>query len=242
LRGRDDQPVAQKETSSRRAAIVALCGGGIVWLGWAAAVFLPISLAEGAAHDADNDAREAHWKQAISEMREASSHVPYNSEYAMRTAKYLLKQPASTGQQAATLEAKKLLDAAVATDPSSMPQLVARAQLELEPQINDPDAAIHDYQRAVTLDPANIRLRAEYANMLKGLAEKTHNSRFADQAKLELLRALDKNEQYHWDEPKRFNPDEVAAVKKSLAELEGPQPPTSRPTQATSPGPRDLGR
>ena len=242
LAGRDEKQNIEAALVSRRISFAALAGGTIACLAWAAMIFLPISLAEGASHDADNAARERHWNQAIADMQEARGRVPYNSEYAMRTAKYLLKQPAAARDPSAVVEARKLLDAAAATDPSSMPDLVARAQLELEPQINDIPAALNDYNRAVTLDPANLRLRIEYANVLKSAAQKLHDSSYSGMAIRELYRVLDKNEEYHWDEPKRLSKDELDAVKKTLVELEGPQSPKAQITPATGPGPRDLGR
>jgi tetratricopeptide (TPR) repeat protein len=170
------------------------------------------------------------------------ARIPYNAEYATRTAKYLLRQPLATRDKATLIEAKKLLDDAILIDPSLMPDLVARAQLELRPQVDEVAAALHDYQRALALDPANLRLRVEYANALKGLADKTHNSSYAGDAYREFWRALDKNEEYHWDEPKRLSAEELAAVRKSLAELEGPQSSQTRPADPIGPGPRDRGR
>ncbi|HEX4795836.1 MAG TPA: hypothetical protein VH370_18760 [Humisphaera sp.] len=216
------RPIGQTYRN-RSVAITLLSVATVGWFAWAIGVFAPIALAEGAAHDADDAARAGHFRQASDLMRDAFAKVPYNADYAMRRAIYL-SRPDKGGPpigRAQLENARTMLDAAIAADPSSMPDLVARAQVEIGPPFNEIEAARRDYRQAIQLDPANLRLRVEYAMKLRELFAASHQQDMAAEALAEFYRAKERNEEYHWDEPKRLSPDELKRVDAAIVELRG---------------------
>jgi tetratricopeptide (TPR) repeat protein len=220
LQGRQSIAAQSPSRTTRAFAVGRLGLAAVAWCAWGAVVFLPIAIAEGTAHDADLSARAGQFRQATALMRDAFNHVPYNAEYATRQVKYLLGEPGAMRDPTMLAAARRLMDAAVAADPSSVSDRVARAQLALLPPINDIEAGLKDYRRAVALDPANIRLRVEYATTLKDLAARFRNPAYARESLDEFHRAVIRNDQYHWDEAKRLGPAELAAIRSQIAELE----------------------
>lgn len=162
---------------------------------------------------ADEDLR------AASLMRAAFARVPYNAAYMARAVEYAASayalSPGRGGMDVQTI--RQMMDASVAADPSSVGNLRSRAQFEYA--IGDYAAARSDYQRALTLDPNNVRLRLEFAGRLKDLYFTRHRPEYAREAALEYERALDMNNLLAKAEIKRLTPAELAQVRKALSDL-----------------------
>lgn len=225
------QPGTGSQGNHRRvAATIGTAAVAGAWL--AAAIFLamPILSSEALAHDADDNAltaaalrtgknaspRQAQelMARAAEQMTQASRQLPWNADYASRAARLLI---AAGGADHDAAKIEKLLDAAVHADPSSAEDWVLRAQFESAATPNA-DAARADYERALTLDPNNVRLRLEFARALKRQAKS--NPARGGQALLEFDRALDMNNQLAPLEVKRLSPQEMADAQHAVAELE----------------------
>ncbi len=202
----------QKKYDSRL-ALFPLALGGVAMLAFALLAFLPIALAEGSAHGADEAIRAGHWQEAAGQMADAFHRVPYNADYAARAAIDLAQSGAQPEQ------VPKMLDAAAKADPSSAGNFVARAQFELNGIGKKPDAALKDFRSALALDPRNVRLRWQYADALKGFAAELHRPELINEARLQYERVLDMNDQYDRAEPKRLKADEIARIRAALQQL-----------------------
>jgi len=67
------------------------------------------------------------------------------------------------------------------------------------------EAARRDYRRALSLDPANIRIAGRVRDEAPRAFRNPASSDMASEAIAELYRAKERNEQYHCDEPKRLS-------------------------------------
>ncbi|HEX5244169.1 MAG TPA: hypothetical protein VFW23_12975, partial [Tepidisphaeraceae bacterium] len=203
-----------KISASQVVPRVALGLGAIVWLAAAILVLMPIAIAEGHAHDADDFVRAAQFDRAAAEMRQALSSVPYNADYALRAANDL----ASAGNE--RQKALTLYSAAIATDPSSVSAHLTRAQFALSQPHPDVESALQDYRAALALDPRNVRLRIEYADRLATFSRSLNRPQYRSEALLNYQRALDLDRQQHPDEPKRLTAAELAKVRAAIDSLE----------------------
>ncbi len=154
--------------------------GAAAWVAAATLLATPIAVAENLARDADSDAYTAvnlsagrdpargHEMliRAAGTMWDASRRLPWNGDYAARAARL---QIAAGIAERDPRTVKQSFDAAVNADGSSVQNLSMRAQFEML-NLKDPQAARHDYERALTLDPNNVRLRLDYARQLQQLA------------------------------------------------------------------------
>lgn len=212
-------------SDSRVVPRIALGLVAIAWVAGAILVFMPIAIAEGHAHDADDAVRAGQFDRAAAEMQQAFSQVPYNADYALRAANEL----ASAGS--APQQAQDLYNAAISTDPSSVSAHLARAQFSLSRPRADVESAMQDYRGALALDPRNVRLRIEYADRLAVISQKLNRPQWRSEALLNYQRALDLDRQQHPDEPKRLTASELGKVRTAIDTLER----SERPSLSTEP-------
>ncbi|HET6246787.1 MAG TPA: hypothetical protein VFE47_03735 [Tepidisphaeraceae bacterium] len=185
------------------------------WVAAAAVLAVPVLEAESLAHQADNDTvaaisahESASLRKAAKEMSEAFAAVPYNADYARRSTDLLVAAGESKS------EILKMLDAAIAADPSSMQDVTRRAQFELtqgEQQKNDKsqiDAGLKDLGWALELDPRNVRMRLDFARELLKAAISTKRPKLAGEAAYQIDRALDNDAQLPPEEIKRLTKKE----------------------------------
>lgn len=208
---------AQVQSQVSQPSIVNRAVLSISAIAWVAAIItlvVPIAIAEGDAHDADDLVRAGQLARASAEMRRAFSQVPCNADYALRAANDL----ASAGN--APEQAKRLYDAAIATDPSSVSAHLARAQFLLSQPRPDIESAMQDYRAALALDPRNVRLRIEYADRLATFSRSLNRPQYRSEALLNYQRALDLDRQQHPDEPKRLTAAELGKVRTAIKMLE----------------------
>jgi len=211
LASRQQQPPRNYDS---RLAFFPLAVGGVAWVAAALLLFLPIALAEGSAHAADEAIRTGKWQEAAGQMTDAFHRIPYNADYAARAAIDLAQSGAPADQVA------HMLDAAIRADPSSAGNFVARAQFELSGIGKKPEAALNDFRAALVLDPRNVRLRWQYADALKEFAVELHRPELTNEARLQYERVLDMNDQYDRAEPKRLKADEIARIRAAIQQLE----------------------
>ncbi|HWE02131.1 MAG TPA: hypothetical protein VG326_06935 [Tepidisphaeraceae bacterium] len=211
----------------RPAATVATAVAGAGWLAAAILLATPVAAAESLARDADADAyraaairpRDPAYAQqlivrAAAVMTDAWRRLSWNADYASRAARMLI---ASGGSRGDSRQIKKLLDAAVAADPSSVGNLTLRARFELA-ELAAPDAARRDFESALALDPNNVRLRLDFARELKAMS--VSRPKLVQSALLEYDRALDMNNLLEPAEIKRLTPTELARAQAEIADLE----------------------
>ncbi|MDB5289912.1 MAG: lipid core-O-antigen ligase-like enyme [Phycisphaerales bacterium] len=223
-----------KLQQGRRIALTGLSVAGLLWLAVLFGLVIPIASAEAIAHDADDVAREGAvllapgrtqdvarglklLSAAAQQMSDAFMRVPFNADYAARAARMMI---GARIERSDPMRVRRMLDAAVAADGSSVSNLTIRAQFELSPEIHDSAAARRDYERALALDPNNVRLRLDYARQLQSMAASPATNDLADEALREYRLAVELNSQLSSVEPKRLSPAELADVGRAIAALE----------------------
>lgn len=211
-------------------AVGVASSAALAWIAAAALLAAPIGLAQAMASGADSLAYAAanartsgqdpalardRLSRAVGMMTEAARICPYNGDYAARAARMMIARGASPGE---ARQIQNLLDDAVRADPSCVAFLVLRAEYELSKPTPDLDVAEADYQRALAIDPMNVRLRLEYAGMLKRYS--TFRTTYIKSAIAQYELAKATNDQLSPDEVKRLSPADLARVNQALAELE----------------------
>jgi len=189
---------------SRITTLVAFGIAGIAWLlTWGAGV-APVASAESLAQQADADVRAGNAERASRELLEAFRRVPINADYAYRA------EQAALLARSNPLSARQLIDAAVAADPITPRYRRARAELELA--TGELAAAWADYDYALQLNPNDMGLRLEYANLLRehGLGA---------EARRQYELALRQNDRLAPDEIKRLSPSQVEQIKRWIESL-----------------------
>jgi len=207
----------QAQSQSSQPSIVNRAVLSVSAIAWVAAVItlvVPIAIAEGDAHDADDFVRAGQFDRAAAAMQRAFAEVPCNADYALRAANDL----ASAGNE--RQKALALYSAAIATDPSSVSAHLTRAQYALSQPRPDVESALQDYRAALSQDPRNVRLRIEYADRLATFSRSLNRPQYRSEALLNYQRALDLDRQQHPDEPKRLTASELSKVRAAIESLE----------------------
>ncbi len=194
--------------SEARGRGIARAMWGAATLAWIVAAFglvVPVAIAEGLVHDADDAIRGNRPSLAADDLRSAFERVPYNGDYAFRAAL------ASRAAQKDPAEAARLFDAAVQTDPSSVKFLVTRAEFARESH-QDLHRVLEDFAQAVRLDPNNVDLRRRFSRILEAAGQR---SAAAEQLKA----ALDADTGLSPDEPKRLKPRDVKEIREAIQSM-----------------------
>lgn len=201
---------------ANRVPAIALVTGTLVWLVAAGALAGPVVLAEELAHEADGMIRRARsgndLVRASEELEGAFDLVPYNADYAYRRAAAVLG-PATLPEWAP--RAREALGAAIRANPYEASYYVTRAELESRQPAPDWGRVQSDFDRALELDPRNVRLRLRYAKVLEGAG-------LREPARRQYERALQENDLLPAVEPERLPPDQVEAVRRAISELGQP--------------------
>jgi tetratricopeptide (TPR) repeat protein len=200
-------PSVAGQRPRRGTAIGFLAAGAVAWLACVFGVLLPIATAEDQAARGDDALRNDRPDLAAGLYRSAYQTVPYNADYAYRSAAALMRAGASPEQVLA------MLGVAVATDPSSVLYYSTRAGYLLHLPAPDAQAIRSDFERALKLDPNNVSLRLDDAQALETLG----NPAAAAQ---QYRDALARNDRLNPDEPKRLPPEKVEQIRERARQLE----------------------
>jgi tetratricopeptide (TPR) repeat protein len=186
----------------RGMAIAYLSAATVAWFAALFAIVFPVVKAEAQAVDGDGLMRDKRPDRAARAYAAAGETVPWNADYAYRAARAAL----TAGDLAA---GREYLDDAIAKDPMGVEYYLTRAGVALAGRPVDVQAVRADYTRALELNPADVRMRIAYADVLTSFGLK-------DEARAEYQIALDRNEGYDLTEPKRLSPDEIAHIKSAM--------------------------
>lgn len=198
-------PPAAPSDRRRRWAGVGLIGGSVAWLAILGVFVVPVIMAETAARDGDESLRTRRFAQAANRYEQALEHVPYNADYAARTARVWM-YVRQYGR------AIPMLERAIALDPASASHRLALARCELARQQPDAGRVIAAFEQAMALDPANVPARVEFADGLERLGRPS-------EAAAQLEKALWYDAQLLPHEPERMNAERVAAIRKRIEGL-----------------------
>ena len=208
-------PDRPARAGGRAAALAVFIMAGVAWIVAAGAGLAPVAEAEGLAQDADNQIRaarpldapasapldSARCRKAVSELVEAFHLVPCNADYMFRAEQADLlagAEPLALGQ---------MLDIAIQTDPTSARYRIARA--ELEAHTRDLPRAFDDFEEALRLDPNNLELRLEFAQLLRDAGR-------GAEARLQYEKVLELNGKLAPDEIRRLPEDRVKEIRRSI--------------------------
>jgi hypothetical protein len=226
VRQSDPQPTAAGETEARGGWWVSgglLAGGVAVAAAFAVVIARPIVQAESLARAADELLRTAVrterdgggiWperaQQAALTYRAAYDTVPWNSEYAVKSARAWLVGRLSLPS------IREMLDAAIRTDPVAVKPRLDRARLELQlpPNAGEVQTAVQLLKSATELNPNDVPIRLEYADALERAGRKT-------EAAAEIRIALRFDDLLDPTEPKRLSKEDRDALEARASALAG---------------------
>lgn len=197
-------------------------GALVTWLAWVVmmiAFALPTALAEDLMRRGDARVRAGQFDSALRRYQAAAEMWPSNPSYPQRAAR------AAQYAQAPISDIEPWLTAAIASNPYAPGLRRERARLRLE----DPDRleeALEDYAAAITLNPQEIALHLEYADVLE------RATRYAEAAD-HIDAALRINDAYQPDEIERLSSNRVAELQARLAFLREAAQTTPTPDLAT---------
>ena len=200
---------AHAVTHPRVAVAVILAAASLVWVIAGVALVAPVVAGEAHADAGDAALVEQRFMQSSSAFERALAAVPYNADYAFRAARALLAEPHPT----AGPRALPLLDRAIHLDPNRPQYWLHRAYARLRTPTPNPQGVRADYEQALRLDPNNVDVRLEYADVLRRLGDPAA-------AAGQYREALRYNDLLHPDEPKRLAPKKVEEVRATLREME----------------------
>jgi O-antigen ligase len=191
-------------SQSRRGAIAALSVGAVVWIAAMLVWVLPVADASEVAQLGDAMLAAGDPAQAATHYRGAFQRMPLDADYAFDAARAMVYANADRPH------VKVLLDVAIARDPREPRYYIMRAHVEDEQ--GDSAGAKSDYQKALALDPNNVEMRLEYAQMLEKINEPAA-------ARRQYQIALQMNNLLAPDEPKRLPMKDVGEIRKRIQDL-----------------------
>jgi predicted Zn-dependent protease len=175
-------------------------------LAWLAGliVVLPITLAEAAAHDADELLRAKRPAPAAQAYLDAARSLPFsNSDYLYRAAR------AQAFAGAPIDEIRQTIARAIAANPRSPGNYSFLARLEAQQPKPDMSRVSDAYEHFLALDPNDVQSRLQYAQSLDAASMKT-------EARVQYQAALDKDSQLEPKDPKRLSPEQVERIREKL--------------------------
>jgi O-antigen ligase len=205
---RAGEPLAPRRLGrgSMWAALLIVAG---VWLAGAVLAGRVVA-GEEAAAAGDDALRGMAPRDAAQHFERAADLVPFNADYAFRAGRARLFDPDPRQFTAAVA----LFDQAIARDPSRPQYWLHRAYARLRAPNPDSGAVRADYQQALRLDPNNVDMRIEYADVLRRFNDPAGAAR-------EYREALRYNDLLPPDEIKRLTPQRVEDVKRKITEVGG---------------------
>ena len=208
IRGAGDAPGAGTTAAPvpGRRRVIPFAALSALWLIAAVTLAVPVLSAEGHAHDGDAYLRARRPADAARAYHAAADAVPYNADYASREARALY----DAGAPAEAVRAA--MDAAVAANPAGATHFATRAAFEAARAAPDAARVRADFERALSLDPANVSMRRHYAETLEKLG-------LPADARAQYERALWFNDQLLPDDAERLPPPTVEAIRAKVRQL-----------------------
>ncbi len=193
------------ETSPRRAGNAILVAPMLAWLLAVLLVWGPIATAERKADEADDSIRRSQFATAEKLLTEANTAAwGLNSDYAYRAARAAARISGPEHWQ-------QLMETAIRENPKDSSSYRGHAAAEMNKGRPDAARVRADYDAAVRLDPHNVRLRIEYAEVLGRLGDRAA-------ARAQYAAALYYNDQLERNEKKRLSAEEIAELEKKIDE------------------------
>jgi tetratricopeptide (TPR) repeat protein len=185
------------------AALAGLGAVGLVLLSFAALVAIPVTLAESHAAEARALAARGLPAEAVAAYRQAFDAAPVaNAYYAQRAADL-------SERRGAWREALALRSLAIAADEATSAHWRDRALLGRAAQdsaVMSADAIAQDYAAAVTRDPSNSKLHAEFGDFLLEIGRSA-------EAKSQFEKAIWIDQRLDPNERRRLAPDVLARIR-----------------------------
>jgi tetratricopeptide (TPR) repeat protein len=184
----------------------------VLWLVAGGFVWAPTATAEDAANDAVIALRAGRGPEAVRLLAQARDQQRLNADYPFRAARAMIMGGAPNEH-----EILALLDIAIKANPMASEYLLARARYlaHLPNPGERHDAIVADYRRVLELNPNEVSLHLEFAEVLRSF--NTPADRAAAREQYEA--ALRYNDQLPANEPKRLKPERVAEIKKTIESL-----------------------
>ena len=212
------QPSAAGRRKRTAVAAVALGACVVLWLVAGAFVWAPTATAEDAATDAAIALQAGRGNEAVRLYAQARDQQRLNADYDYRAARAIIGGGGGGGgNPAAHAEVLALLDRAIRKNPMAAEYHLTRARFaaRLPDAAGRRDAIRSDFDRALALNPNDVSIRLEYADLLKSFD--TPADRAA--ARKQYEEALRFNDQLLANEPKRLTPEKVAEIRKTIEGL-----------------------
>ena len=205
-----------RHTATALGALTVAC---VLWLAGAIGLFIPTAVAESAANSGDTAMRQNRLTEAFGQYNSAWLDMKINADYAFRAAQALHYEAAavlrSGGSQisavpAMALQVEAFYDIAIERNPRAVGPYLWRASFAL--MMHDPDQVMHDFDKALELNPNEVSIRLQYAGALQSLHRPAA-------AKEQLRQALWFNDQLDRAEPKRLSDEQVTTINKEITSL-----------------------
>ncbi len=212
--GRDEPlsvPTRTTGPATRRlsSGVVAFASVGLIgWLAYVILLVIPTWNEQRKTHAADLLAASQRWSEAARMYEEAYRASSYpNHEIALRAAASWSEIPGRLPDALAWAER------ATENQPRSIAGWLARARLTMLSTRSIPQEAIDHFARAIELNPQDIQLRIEFAQVLETAG------RF-ELAAGQISAALDTNEAYDPTEAERLSEAQLSALQRRLVSLQ----------------------
>jgi O-antigen ligase len=202
LRTRSAAGLRQRQNAARAWLAV----GAIAWILAVLLVVIPVSDAEQRAQQADAAIIARRPDIAAGLFNTAFLSVPFNADYAYRSARALIMASAEPEK------VKALLDLAINTEPTNGLYRLTRARYAMGLPAPDAAAVRADFEAALKLDPRGMQTRLDYADVLQKLGDRAEAAR-------QYRLALQQNSLYDPTEPKRLSPEKVREIEQLIGKL-----------------------
>jgi len=145
-------------------------------------------------------------QQAALEYRAAFDAMPWNADYAVRSARAWI-----VGRMGLP-NIREMLDLAIAADPRAIQSRLDRARLELQVPEGDVGLALDQLRAVSRINPTDVGLRLEFAETLARAGR-------TEEARGEIRRALDYDDKLDPAEPKRMSAEKRRDAERRIESL-----------------------
>jgi len=203
-------PVGVGKRRRSSVAIGALVVACVAWIAGVIFILLPTATAESKARQADAWIRTNDAPRAYELLRAVSQSRPINADYAYRAARAAIFVEQMQGRSMAN-EVRNALAMALESNPMSVEYRLTWANYELSRPNPDLERAAKFFAEAVVLNPNDVSIRTDYAELL---ARSGKPNRAVEQYReaLRLNDLLDPNE------PKRLTDVEINKIKTQISQ------------------------
>jgi len=193
--------------------IPAFACAAVAWLAIAAFLFIPIASTEAKGRRADALLRANDPRGALALLADMARARPDNPDYAYRAARAAIFTEMVEHRSMAG-DIRLWLARALEANPMSIDARLTAAQFELAQASPNIHQAIELYSQCVRLNPNDVSIRLDYADVLAKAGEATRAIEHYREA-LHRDSLLDKNE------PKRLSQEKIAAISTKIIALGG---------------------